>query len=537
MNTDSPATGTPGVASATPARVWLDFLSIRTRLSIVFVLFLLIVAGLGAFGIHTLNEVNAVSIEIRDHWLQATRALGDLSNFMSDYRAAEGTQLLSQRREDVAGADRDVENLARTVSRAQRDYEALPRLPVEISTYQQFATQWQAYQATANDVLALSRGGQKPKAVELYLTTSQEAFRRASETLARLTDLTVRQANEATTRADATYARARELIWLAIGLATLLLIVAVLFVSRSVTNPLLDMARRMGRLAENDTALDIPGAERHDEMGVIARAVQVFRHNAVALITTRNRLLEQTSELEAALEHERQLTAEQRNFVSMTSHEFRTPLTIIDGHAQRLLRTSGRADPEEVADRAARIRGAVERMTSIMNGLLGASRLLDGSEKARPIEFDLGPLVHEVCQMHRESLPPVRIEETDVRVGAPLVGDPTLIFHAVSNLVANAVKYSRPGESVEVRLSEAQGERVVSVLDRGAGIDPADREHLFERYFRGRNATTVAGTGVGLHLVAFAAKLHDGRIEVADREGGGTCFTLRLPVRQAAEPA
>ena len=116
--------------------------------------------------------------------------------------------------------------------------------------------------------------------------------------------------------------------------------------------------------------------------------MSVFRDNAVALVNSQRRSIEQAAALEAGLENERRLTAQQRDFVSMTSHEFRTPLTIIDGHAQRLIKTSDRLDPSDVAERGTRIRSAVQRITNIMDSLLGASRVLDGHAVFHPSDVN-----------------------------------------------------------------------------------------------------------------------------------------------------
>ncbi len=516
---------------------WIKPGSIRLRLSAVFALFLLLVLGLGAFGIQRLAEVNRVSDEIRNHWLQDTRLLGDLNNYMSDYRTAEGTHLLSTSPMEIVGSEKEIASLDATVSRSQRGYESIPQDSAESAIYDDFAKQWAAYKRIAHEVLALSRAGQKAEAVRMYMTTSRGAFDISSDTLGRLTDQTVARAHEATERAAVTYQRARTLIIAAMLVATCLLVAAIVYITRSISNPLLELAVRMRALADHNTDVTISGATRGDEIGEMARSVVVFRDNAVALMATQRRLLEQAATLEAALDSERRLTAQQGNFVAMTSHEFRTPLTVIDGQAQRLIKMKDRLDPADIAERGARIRSAVLRMTSIMDGLLGASRLLDGEGVFHPTEVKLGPLLREICQLHREMTHGVIIHEDFEDLPDTIEGDPKLLFHAASNLVSNAVKYSPPGSLVEVSTRTEPNRVIVAVRDRGIGIPDRDREHLFERYFRGGNATGIAGTGVGLHLVAMVLKLHDGSIEVESREGVGSTFVVHLPIRKFAAAA
>jgi signal transduction histidine kinase len=218
----------------------------------------------------------------------------------------------------------------------------------------------------------------------------------------------------------------------------------------------------------------------------------------------------------------------------MTSHEFRTPLTIIDGHAQRLIKLSTRLEPGDIADRGARIRSAVQRMTNIIDSLLGASRLLDGQAVFHPTELEPAALLRDACQAHREATHGVNIAEDFEDLPASINGDPKLLFHAFSNLISNAIKYSSSGSPIEVVARREQDWMVVQIRDRGIGIPARDRKRLFQRYFRGGNATGIAGTGVGLHLVAMVVELHQGEVFVESLEGMGSTFTVRLPMRASA---
>jgi signal transduction histidine kinase len=196
-----------------------------------------------------------------------------------------------------------------------------------------------------------------------------------------------------------------------------------------------------------------------------------------------------------------------------------------------------------VLERGTRIRSAVTRLTGIMDSLLGDSRLLDGQEVYRPSNVNPAALLHDVCQIHRETTRSADIRE-DFRELPPSVhADPKLLFALFSNLLSNALKYSRPGDRVELTgLRESSGNLVVRVRDYGIGISDSDRMHLFERYFRGANAVGIAGSGVGLHLVAMVLDLHGGRIEVESHSGGGSSFIVYLPVldqtvARAGQPA
>jgi two-component system OmpR family sensor kinase len=197
------------------------------------------------------------------------------------------------------------------------------------------------------------------------------------------------------------------------------------YISRSVSRPLLRLAGDLLRLAANDTGIEIRGTERNDEIGEMSRAAVVFRNNAVELMVIQRGLAQQASMLEEKLAAEQHLTQLQRNFVSMASHEFRTPLTIIDGHARRLLKLGERVGSEETVTRVGKIRAAVLRMTHLMDNLLTSSRLIESGAGLyfHPEEVDLRDLVHDVCQLHREISPSSRIVEDLGSGSLRMVGD------------------------------------------------------------------------------------------------------------------
>jgi two-component system OmpR family sensor kinase len=489
--------------------------------------------GLGGFSMQRLSDVNRVSDEIRNRWLQDIQLMGDLNNYMSDYRTAEGTHLLSNNSMELTASEKEIAELNAQVVRAQRSYESLVHDESEGRLYDEFAREWSAYLSIASQVLALSRSDEKSQAVAMYMTGSQRAFAKASDTLGRLTDQTVTRAREASARAAGTYVQDRRLIVAAMIVAACLVLVTIMYITRSVSRPLLGLARGMQALAEHDTGIHIPGMWRADEIGEMARSVAVFRDNAIALVKSQGRLIEQTAALEEALENERRVTAQQRNFITMTSHEFRTPLTVIDAQAQRLIKLKHRHNPDDVLHRATRIRSAVTRLTGIMDGLLGPSQLLDGQAVYHPTEIDPAALLHDVCQLHRETTHGADIKEDFGDMPPFMHGDLKLLFALFSNLLSNAIKYSPAGSPVEVIAGIERGgdTLLVTVRDHGVGIPERDRARLFERYFRGSNATGIAGSGVGLHLVAMVLDLHGGKSEVQSREGSGSSFSVRLPIR------
>src|SRR5215510_5024019 len=507
--------------------------SIRFHLSSVFIFFFLLIFFLGLVSIARLRDFNNVSADIADLWLPNTRVLGDLNNYTSDFRAAEGNNLLASAAPENETIEREMIELDRAISQAQGSYERIRHDDEERALYIQFRERWNEYRAVVNQMLELSRSGRKAEAVSTYMTTSHTAYNAASDALGQLTKHEVENAQAAAARVAVAYQKARWLIGLAMIFAGVLVVGALIYISRSISSPLLHLAGYMHRLAANDTEIEIHGTERQDEIGEMARAAVVFRNNAIELMVTQRGLAQQATTLEEKLAAERHLTQLQRNFVSMASHEFRTPLTIIDGHAQRLNKLSDRTGPEEITNRAAKIRAAVLRMTHLIDNLLTSTRLVESGAGLyfHPQEVDLRELVHDVCQLHLEISPGLTIVEELGDRSLRMVGDPKLLFQVFDNLLSNAIKYSPGGSVVIITLRAEEGCLAVAVEDHGIGIPSADVGRLFERYFRGSNVSGIVGTGVGLNLVKMVVDLHGGDITVESQVGQGSRFTVRLPVK------
>jgi signal transduction histidine kinase len=148
-------------------------------------------------------------------------------------------------------------------------------------------------------------------------------------------------------------------------------------------------------------------------------------------------------------------------------------------------------------------------------------------------EFDLRALLHEVCKLHREiSANAIIIEDLGYNP-LKICGDKDLLFQAFSNLVANSVKYSPGGGTIAVSAHIEENQVKICVKDEGIGIPEADIAHLFERYYRGSNVSSIVGTGIGLFLVKVVIDLHLGTINVTSQKGTGSVFEVRLPLKES----
>jgi two-component system, OmpR family, sensor kinase len=508
--------------------------SIRFHLTGVFLVFFLLVVVLGLFSIWRLSNFNSLSADVAELWLPNTRVLGDLNNFTSDFRAIEGSNLLYQEASDIAATERQMVDLDRSIAEAERNFERIRHDATEAELYRRFKEHWTDYRTIVNQMLVLSRTNRKAEALAIYGTTSRAAYDAASDALGQLTDQAVANAQAASDRLGVAYRQAFWLILLGIAIAGVMVVAAIVHISRSISEPLLHLADRMRQLAANNTDTEIPETERRDEIGEMAQATVVFRNNAIELMRSQRTLARQAAMLEEQLAQEQRLALLQRNFVSMASHEFRTPLTIIDGHARRLMKTKDAVVPAEIEERGGKIRAAVLRVTHLIDNLLNSARVFDGGGELyfHPGEMDLAALLNEVCQLHREMVPGAQISVRLAAAPISMIGDQKLLFLVFSNLLSNAVKYSPDGGVIKVDASIVGDEVVITVADRGIGIPAGDLDRVFERYHRGSNVSGIVGTGVGLYLVKIAVDLHGGRIEATSKEGSGSRFSIYLPIKR-----
>lgn len=509
--------------------------SIRARLGFVFLFLLLLVLAIGIESLGSLNLFNDASAQIRDRWLPATRALGDLNNFTTDFPGAGSALRRAQTASEISAIERQMVNLDREIAAAQSAYLQIGHDATETLLFTQFVEKWTAYRAVVN------RGGpQRPSdktssAGYLDDAPSASAYAAAAEALEILTDHSIASARAADERSHVAYLQARSHIVLTMALAALLVGGAMVYVTRSVSAPLVDLAARMHRLAERETSIAVRGTGRHDEIGDMARAVVVFRNNAVDLATSRHALTQQAAMLEERLAAEQRLTLLQRNFVSMVSHEFRSPLALIDGHAQRLVSMRDRLTADEVGERSRKVRSAVRHMRQLIDNLIGSARLTDGRIhlQYRPTRVDLAALVREVCDTQRELTPDAAIFDRVEPPSLQVDGDAGLLSQLFGNLLSNAAKYSPPGAAIQVTAERSGAQILIAIEDHGIGIPGRDRQRIFERYFRGSNTSGIVGSGVGLSLVKTIVDLHGGMIEFDSREGEGSRFMVQLPAGSA----
>ncbi len=239
-------------------------------------------------------------------------------------------------------------------------------------------------------------------------------------------------------------------------------------------------------------------------------------------------LVQSHEALERALESAREMNTRQRRFISIASHEFRTPLAIIDGARQRIAARLTDRDPE-IVKRLDRIRDAVLRMTGIIERILSSGRVDEGRIEMNLRSVNLGELLRDLCDRQRQINPQFAISLSSPGRLAPIEADPDLLDQVFTNLLSNAVKYSGAARQVDVIVTDSDVGIRVAVRDRGIGVAADEIPSLFTRYFRARSAQGISGTGIGLHFVRELVALHGGRIDVASELGKGSTFLVDLP--------
>ncbi len=226
----------------------------------------------------------------------------------------------------------------------------------------------------------------------------------------------------------------------------------------------------------------------------------------------------------------RRLSALRADFVSLVSHEVRTPMAAVIGSARTLEQRWRELSPEQRDSFLALIADETDRLAALIGEVLDTSRIESGTFSYRFDELDLAGLINETVATAEIGRATPRIAAR-VPSDLPAVhGDPARLRQVLRNLIENAIKYSPEGSPVEVRARAVNGHATVDVVDRGSGIAPEDQLLIFERFGRVHGTSSRPGTGLGLYIARAIAEAHEGTLEVDSTPGQGSTFTLTLPL-------
>lgn len=245
------------------------------------------------------------------------------------------------------------------------------------------------------------------------------------------------------------------------------------------------------------------------------------------------KLEESQQELSEALGKERQLNEIKSRFVSMASHEFRTPLTTVLSSASLLSKYTDSDDQEKRDKHIQRIKNSVNNLNDILEDFLSLGKLNEGKVDQKLEELNICDIMDETIDEMRPQLKKGQYFVLHCDENCFAVTDRKLLRNILINLVGNAIKFSEEDKPVTVEATKVKDRIVLTVSDEGIGIDRKDQEHLFTSFFRAANATNIQGTGLGLHIVKRYLDLLGGEIRIKSELGKGTSITFSVPINKS----
>lgn len=243
-------------------------------------------------------------------------------------------------------------------------------------------------------------------------------------------------------------------------------------------------------------------------------------------ISERKRAVEEMSK---ALDKERLLNELKSRFVSMASHEFRTPLGTILSSASLIGKYNGADDEEKRHKHIQRIKASVVNLTAILNDFLSLSKLEEGKVSYNPVAFQM----EELCEEIKEEMQVIAKDGQDIICAyngyvKTVELDKQILKNILINLVSNAIKYSDEHQPILISSEQKGDQLTIKVTDKGIGIPEEDQQHIFDTFFRATNATNIQGTGLGLNIVKKYTDMLGGTINFESRPGEGTTFAITL---------
>lgn len=237
-------------------------------------------------------------------------------------------------------------------------------------------------------------------------------------------------------------------------------------------------------------------------------------------------------QLSLALEKEKLLNDMKSRFVTMASHEFRTPLSTILSSVSLIGKYVTKEEDEKRQKHVARIKSSVTNMTLILNDFLSAERLEEGKIFANYAEFSLPALAKEIIAEINSLLKPGQKIDYIHEGKEEVFSDKQMLRNILLNLISNAIKFSEENKTIKVHTKVSGNETFITVTDQGIGIPKEEQENLFGRFFRAKNVTNIQGTGLGLNIVAKYLEALGGKIEFSSELNRGTTFSVTVPNKE-----
>lgn len=384
---------------------------------------------------------------------------------------------------------------------------------------------------------------------EVELTTAQDDFDKLIAQLSDHAEWAMSEYDIFTQRQKQTLAIMNWLTWLSVVAFSAICLLATWYIGQSIANPIRKIALDMLALCVQRTGNSEQfRSQSRNEVAHLENVLAYFRETleqtdrlhlevryhrdnlSTEVLKRTQELKEQTFRLEQALKQEKELNEMTNQFVSTVSHEFRTPLTIIDAVARRVSKRLHQMDEGELRERMDRIRDSAQRLSQMVESTLDAAKLASGQMAFNQEDVDVSQLLEDVIDRHREIAPGFKINVHRENVPDTIRADSRLLDHVFANLVSNAIKYSKDRPEVDVIIKGTGSHVDVRVRDRGVGIPKKELPHIAERFYRASTSKGIKGTGIGLNLVTQLVELHSGCFCIDSEEGEWTEVTVRLPI-------
>ncbi|HRO47548.1 PAS domain-containing sensor histidine kinase [Agriterribacter sp.] len=255
-------------------------------------------------------------------------------------------------------------------------------------------------------------------------------------------------------------------------------------------------------------------------------------NNIGVIIKNISRLKKAEGDLREALKIEKHLGELKSRFVSMASHEFRTPLSTVLSSAYLIEKYTSGEDQPKREKHLQRIVSSVNMLTDILNDFLSLSKIEEGKLQANFSEFNIEEMMHATLEEIKNNLKNKQQINYRHKGNPGVFLDKSLLKHILLNLVSNASKFSSDTSAIDIKTSNQNEKIILSVKDNGIGISKEDQQHLTKRFFRGSNAENIQGTGLGLHIISKYAEMMNGNIECRSQLEKGTEFIVTFNAKK-----
>ena len=249
----------------------------------------------------------------------------------------------------------------------------------------------------------------------------------------------------------------------------------------------------------------------------------------IADITKRKINEEKIIAQQLEMEKEKEVNDLKSRFVSMASHEFRTPLSTVLSSVSLLSKYTTTEDQSKRDKHIDRIKSSVKTLTDILNEFLSLGRIEEGKVDTNPEVFDLVEFMHGMNNEMSVLLKPGQSFIFNHKGQTESFTDTNLLKHIMINLLSNAIKFSPENANIIIDAEVTSSHTKISITDKGIGIPASDQVHLFERFFRATNVTNIQGTGLGLHIVGRYVEILNGTIHCKSEFENGSSFIINLP--------